>query len=62
MFDTVLSRFGVTTTYVDGRNIENFERALKPNTKLIYLESPNSWDFALQDLGAVAQLAQSKTS
>ncbi len=60
MFDTVLSRFGVTTTYVDGRNIENFERALKPNTKLIYLESPNSWDFALQDLGAVAQLAQSR--
>jgi cystathionine beta-lyase/cystathionine gamma-synthase len=58
MFDNVLPRFGVTTTYVDGTRIENFERAILPNTKIIYLESPNSWDFALQDLRAVADLAQ----
>lgn len=58
MFDNVLPRFGVTTTYVDGTRIENFERAILPNTKIIYLESPNSWDFALQDLRAVADLAR----
>jgi len=45
MFDRVLPRFGVTTTYIDGTNIANFERAVLPNTKVIYLESPNSWDF-----------------
>src|SRR6266487_2034127 len=50
MFDVILPRFNVTTTYIDGRNIENFERAILPNTSLIYLESPNSWDYALQDL------------
>jgi cystathionine beta-lyase/cystathionine gamma-synthase len=59
MFDRVLPRFGVTTTYIDGTNIANFERAVLPNTKVIYLESPNSWDFALQDLRAVAELAKS---
>jgi cystathionine beta-lyase/cystathionine gamma-synthase len=58
MFDNVLPRFGVNTTYVDGTNIEHFERAILPNTKVIYLESPNSWDFALQDLRAVAELAR----
>ena len=61
MFNDILPRFNVTTTYIDGRNIENFERAILPNTTLIYLESPNSWDFALQDLKAVADLAKSES-
>lgn len=60
MFDTILPRFGVSTTYIDGRNIENFERSILPHTKLIYLESPNSWNYALQDLRAVAELARSE--
>jgi cystathionine beta-lyase/cystathionine gamma-synthase len=59
MFNDILPRFGVTTTYIDGRSIEHFERAVLPNTTLIYLESPNSWDYALQDLEAVAELARS---
>jgi cystathionine beta-lyase/cystathionine gamma-synthase len=59
-FDVVLPRFGVTTTYIDGTQIENFERAILPNTTLIYLESPNSWDFKLQDLKAVAELAKAE--
>jgi cystathionine beta-lyase/cystathionine gamma-synthase len=60
MFDNVLPRFGISTTYIDGTHIENFERAILPNTKIIYLESPNSWEFALQDLGAVAELAKAE--
>ena len=60
MFDVVLPRFGVTTTYIDGTKIENFERAILPSTTVIYLESPNSWDYALQDLPAVAELARSE--
>ncbi len=60
MFDRILPRFGVTTTYIDGSRIENFERAILPNTTLIYLESPNSWFFDLQDLKAVSELARSE--
>src|SRR5437868_5224069 len=60
MFDIILPRFDVTTTYIDGRDITNFERAILPNTSLIYLESPNSWDFAIQDLQAVAELARAE--
>ncbi len=60
MFNVILPRFGVTTTYIDGRFIENFERAILPNTTLIYLETPNSWDYALQDLQAVAELARAE--
>ena len=60
MFNVILPRFGVTTTYIDGCEIENFERAILPNTALIYLESPNSWDYSLQDLKAVAELAKAE--
>ena len=60
MFNDILPRFGVTTTYIDGTQIENFERAILPNTSLIYLETPNSWDYALQDLVAVAELAKAE--
>ncbi|TMI87944.1 MAG: PLP-dependent transferase [Bacteroidetes bacterium] len=60
MFDIILPRFGVTTTYINGTRIENWEQATKTNTTLYYLESPNSWDFALQPLREVAVLARSK--
>ncbi len=60
MFDVILPRFRVSTTYIDGTKIENWEKVTKPNTTLYYLESPNSWDFALQDLKAVTALAKQK--
>ncbi|MFL5740329.1 MAG: trans-sulfuration enzyme family protein [Flavisolibacter sp.] len=60
MFDVILPRFGVSTTYVDGREVKNFELAVLPNTRFIYLESPNSWTYELQDLEAVAALARSR--
>jgi cystathionine beta-lyase/cystathionine gamma-synthase len=60
MFDVILPRFGVTTTYIDGTRIENWEAATKKNTSLYFLESPNSWDFALQPIKEVAALAKKK--
>ncbi len=57
-FEVILPRFGVTHTYIDGTSIENFKAALQPNTTIIYLESPNSWTYEIQDLKAVAELAK----
>lgn len=59
-FDVILPRFGITTTYVDGRKAENYFNATKTNTSFYYLESPNSWDFAIQDISAIAAFARSK--
>ncbi|MEO5684418.1 MAG: aminotransferase class I/II-fold pyridoxal phosphate-dependent enzyme [Chitinophagaceae bacterium] len=58
MFDNILPRFGISTSYVDGTRVENFEKAILPNTRIIYLESPNSLTYELQDLKAVAALAK----
>jgi len=60
MFDVILPRFGITTTYIDGTRIENWEEATRVNTTFYYLESPNSWDFAIQPIQQVAALARSK--
>lgn len=60
MFDVILPRFQVTVTYVDGTAIENFEAAIQSNTTVIYLESPNSWFYELQDMEAIARLAKQK--
>ncbi|MEO8820377.1 MAG: PLP-dependent aspartate aminotransferase family protein [Ginsengibacter sp.] len=60
MFNNILPRFNVSVTYVDGTKIENFEKAVLPNTVLIYLETPNSWNFQLQDLEAVEKLAKAR--
>ena len=56
----LLGRFGVTHTFVDGTDVANVVRALMPQTRLIVLESPNSMTFEMQDLAAIAQLAQSR--
>ncbi|WP_153796336.1 trans-sulfuration enzyme family protein [Foetidibacter luteolus] len=58
MFDEILPRFNVTTTYINGTETENFKQATQPNTAIYYLESPNSWTYELQDIQAVAQLAK----
>jgi cystathionine beta-lyase/cystathionine gamma-synthase len=60
ILSVILPRFGISTTYIDGRDIENWEKATQPNTTLYYLESPNSWDFSLQDIPAVVKLAKEK--
>ncbi len=60
MLDVILPRFGVTSTYIDGTKIENWEKATLPNTTFYYLESPNSWDFALQPIKEIATFAKSK--
>ncbi len=60
LFENYLPSYGIECTFVDGRNPENFSAAVKENTKLIYLESPNSFYFDMQDLEAIASIAKSK--
>ena len=53
-------KFNIEVTYVSGKEISDFENAIQENTTLIYLESPSSAVFSLQDIEAVAKLAKSK--
>jgi cystathionine beta-lyase/cystathionine gamma-synthase len=60
LFNKYLINYGVTNTMIDGTDIANIEKAIKPNTKLIYLETPNSITFELQDIEAISKIAKPK--
>lgn len=55
-----LPRYGVEHTFVDGTALENIRAALRPNTRVLYLESPNTMTFECQDLAACAALAKER--
>ena len=60
-FTDLLPRFGIECTFVDGTDPQNYFNATRPNTKLFYLESPNSFTFELQDIPAVCDFAKKKS-
>ncbi|MCU6798191.1 aminotransferase class I/II-fold pyridoxal phosphate-dependent enzyme [Paenibacillus sp. WQ 127069] len=59
-FEFFLTRYGVEVTYVDGTSIQQISEAIRDNTTLIYLESPTSYYFQLQDLTACVQAAKTR--
>lgn len=52
-----LARFGVTGTFVDTSDPENVRKALRPETKLVYVETPSNPAMQVTDLRAVAEIA-----
>ena len=60
LFRDVLPRYGIERTFVDQTKPEEFAEAVRPNTKLIYVESPSNPLMHLTDLKAIAELAQGR--
>jgi cystathionine beta-lyase len=56
--DKILARQGVETTYYDPRIGAGIEKLIRPNTKLIYMESPGSFTFEVQDVPAMVAVAK----
>lgn len=56
--DNYLRKFGVETTFISGNDTLEIERAIRKNTKLIYLESPSTFVYSMQDLEKVSALAK----
>ncbi|MCH8331585.1 MAG: aminotransferase class I/II-fold pyridoxal phosphate-dependent enzyme [Bacteroidetes bacterium] len=60
LFIDYLPRFDISATMIDGTDAGNYEAAIQDNTKLIYLESPNSITFELQDIEKVVKIAKDR--
>jgi O-succinylhomoserine sulfhydrylase len=58
LFSTLLSKFGIETTFVSPTRIEEWERAVRPNTRLFFLESPSNPLGEVADMTAIAALAR----
>ncbi len=57
LLSTVFSRFDIETTYVSGSDIEEVREAIKPNTKVIYLETPGNPTLEITDIEEVSKIA-----
>ena len=55
--ETLLPRYGIETTLVDGRDIEAWEQAMRPTTKVLFLETPSNPVLEIIDMAAVANIA-----
>jgi cystathionine gamma-lyase/cystathionine beta-lyase/cystathionine gamma-lyase/homocysteine desulfhydrase len=60
LFDKVMTRYGITFTYVDTSDLRAVKSAITPETKLVFIETPTNPVLRLTDIAAVADLAHSK--
>lgn len=58
LFSNILGRFGIETTYVSPTDPEDWRKALKPNTKLFFVESPSNPLTEVSDIPALAAIAK----
>src|SRR5258708_4095309 len=60
LFDQVLSGYGFEFTYVDTSDARNVERAIRRNTRMVYVETPTNPLMALSDIEAIARITRRK--
>lgn len=57
--EDLLPRYGITSTLVDGRDLDAWRKAIQPNTRIVFLESPSNPSLEVIDVCAVAEIAHS---
>jgi O-succinylhomoserine sulfhydrylase len=55
--ENLLPRYGIESTLVDGLDLDQWKKAMRPNTKTLFLESPTNPTLDVLDIGAVAEIA-----
>jgi len=58
LFNTILSRFGVETSYVSPTKVNEWQRAARPNTRLFFLETPSNPLTEVSDIAALSTVAK----
>lgn len=59
LFSTILPRFGITATFVNPGDLDAWRRAIQPNTKLFFLETPSNPLTEVADIAAIGEVAKS---
>ena len=60
LFNQVLTGYGIQFTYVDTADVRNVERAIRKQTRMVYVETPTNPLMALSDLRAISQVCHRK--
>jgi O-succinylhomoserine sulfhydrylase len=56
--ETLAPRYGITSTLIDGRDIDAWKKAVRPNTRLFFFETPSNPTLELVDIAAVCKIAK----
>lgn len=59
LFNNIISKFGVTTSYVSATDVAEWQAAVQPNTRLMFLETPSNPLTEISDIAAIAAIAKS---
>jgi O-succinylhomoserine sulfhydrylase len=59
LFNNIIKKFGVETTYVSATDVAEWKAAVRPNTKLFFLETPSNPLTEISDIAAIAAIAKS---
>lgn len=57
LLSTVMKKFGVETTFIDTSNLNEVKKAIKPNTKVVYIESPGNPTLCISDIAEISKIA-----
>jgi methionine-gamma-lyase len=57
LFESIMTRFGIESTFVDASDLQAVRDAVKPNTKMVYIETPGNPTLVISDLEEVAKIA-----
>jgi len=60
VLENVLPRFGITCTFVEGSDLDAWQAAMRPETRLLFVETPSNPTLAIVDIAAVAKIAESR--
>ncbi len=60
LFEKILRKFGLDFTWIDTSQADNVARAIRPETKLVYVETPTNPVMAISDIGRIAEICRPK--
>ena len=58
LLDTIMEKFGVESSWVDTSSLDKIKLEIKPNTKLIFIETPTNPMMSLSDINAITNIAK----
>jgi O-succinylhomoserine sulfhydrylase len=60
VIENICARFGITSTIIDGKDLNAWREAIRPNTKIFFFETPSNPNLELVDITAVSEIAREK--
>ena len=57
IIETVFPKFGIESSYIDATELENIEKSIRPNTKMVYIETPSNPSLEIIDIKGASEIA-----